>query len=145
MQPMQHPGVCPTRRGGFPGMDLGRPRRTRIASVPDTIPVSPYTSANRAPSTRETSHAAKRCTAMALAGSIHGPHHCTSLGNADRTRLVSRSTVCPGPVQAHHRIRTPVGTWHAAALALLWGWAPAQTSPGWVLAGSVTVVWSVLG
>src|SRR5262245_41132296 len=65
----------PTRRGGFPGMDLGRSRRARVASVPDTLPVSPCTSANHAPSTRETSHAAKRCTAMALAGSIHGPPH----------------------------------------------------------------------
>ena len=39
-----------TRRGGCPAMDLGRPRRIRVANVPETTPVSPCTRANHAPS-----------------------------------------------------------------------------------------------
>ena len=48
-----HATPCPmptTRRGGFPAMDLGQPRRIRVARVPDTTPVSPCTRANHTPS-----------------------------------------------------------------------------------------------
>jgi hypothetical protein len=152
MQPMRPPGACRppavgvarkwtwVGRGGHMLPVSQTPPLSRHARVPTTLPLLV-----------ETSHAEKRCTAMALAGSINDPQPCTSLGNAGRTRLVSRSTACPGPAQAHPRIRphaahgglqrgalascsrpsgrgparrrTPVGTWHASSQALLWGWA----------------------
>jgi hypothetical protein len=49
-QPMPPCRMLHTRRGGCTAMGLGRPRRTSVARVSDTLTVSPCTGANHAPS-----------------------------------------------------------------------------------------------